>query len=138
LRDIDALKVVNDKHGHQAGDVLIKTTASILQQSFRECDVVARIGGDEFAITMPSSSVEAMQKTCKRIRTALRKRNQENPLAPLSFSIGAAWGNCSKISINEIFKNADAEMYKDKADHKEKYLSVFNTLYESHGDKLYK
>ncbi|MBP1762742.1 MAG: hypothetical protein H6Q64_2284, partial [Firmicutes bacterium] len=114
------------------------STAGILQHSFRECDIVARVGGDEFAIAMPSSSIEVMRNACERLRTELRKHNQEKPLAPLSFSIGAAWGNCSDINIVEISKNADIEMYKDKAEHKEKYLLLFNSLYELHGEKLYK
>lgn len=135
--DIDGLKVVNDTLGHSAGDILIIATAVILRQAFREGDIVARIGGDEFAVALPTCSFEALDGACERIRTAIGKHNEENPLAPLSFSIGAAWGDDRNLSISQIYRNADFEMYRNKSDNRAKYQSLFNSLYAVHGDKLF-
>ncbi|PKM77826.1 MAG: GGDEF domain-containing protein [Firmicutes bacterium HGW-Firmicutes-15] len=136
--DVDGLKVVNDTLGHQAGDILLKTTAAILCQSFREGDVAARVGGDEFAIALPSSSPEGLEESCERIRTALAKHNTENPMVPLSFSIGAALGDTRNISIGEIYRNADFEMYLEKPDNREKYRLLFSSLYAMYGNKLFR
>jgi len=136
--DVDGLKMVNDTLGHQAGDILIITTAAILRESFRESDVVARVGGDEFAIALPSSSSKALEEACERIHTTLAKHNEENPLIPLSFSIGAALGDTRNSSIGQIYRNADAEMYREKPDNREKYRLLFSSLYAVYGDKLFR
>lgn len=135
--DVDGLKVVNDTLGHQTGDILITSTAAILSRSFRECDVVARVGGDEFAIVLPSCSSELLKEACERIQTVLAKHNQENPLVPLSFTIGAAMGDTRNGSIDLIYRNADNEMYHNKAKNRETYLLLFSSLYALYGEKLF-
>jgi diguanylate cyclase (GGDEF)-like protein len=136
--DVDGLKVVNDTFGHQAGDILITSTAAILSRSFRENDVVARVGGDEFAIVLPSCSSELLKEACERTQTALAKHNEENPLVPLSFTIGAALGDTHNGGIDLIYRNADNQMYQNKPKNKEKYQLLFNSLFALYGNKLFK
>lgn len=136
--DVDGLKIVNDTLGHQAGDILITTTAEILRRTFRESDIVARVGGDEFAIALPYSSTKSLEEACERIKYALEKHNKENPLVPLSFSIGAALGDTKDIGIDRIYRDADNEMYRNKIDNREKYRVLFGSLYAKYGDKLFK
>ncbi|HEY3426706.1 MAG TPA: diguanylate cyclase, partial [Negativicutes bacterium] len=69
--DVDGLKLVNDTLGHDAGDTLLKTAADILKQCFRTKDLVARIGGDEFAILLPNSLKAPVETACRRIRDAI-------------------------------------------------------------------
>lgn len=135
--DVDGLKMVNDTLGHQAGDRLIVITAAILMQSVRENDVVARVGGDEFAIALPSVSTDGLEGICERITTAVAKHNQENPLRPISFSLGAAWGNTLNGSIDEIYRNADNEMYRNKEAARGEYKLLFDSRYAEYGDKLF-
>lgn len=136
--DIDGLKIVNDTLGHQAGDILITTTAEILRRTFRESDIVARVGGDEFAIALPYCTPKSLEEACERIKNALAKHNEENPLRPLSFSIGAALGDTKDVSIDRIYRDADNEMYRNKIDNREKYRVLFGSLYAKYGDKLFK
>lgn len=135
--DVDGLKMVNDTLGHQAGDILITATAEILRQNFRESDVVARVGGDEFAVVLPNCTLKSLEETCERIKGALAKHNVENPLSPLSFSIGAAFGDTKDVSIDRIYRDADNEMYRNKIDNREKYRLLFGSLYSKYGDKLF-
>ena len=88
--DMDALKDTNDRFGHQAGDNLLYRTGLLLRSSFRIEDLVARIGGDEFAILLPETSQEAARNAIERLKNNL-DRGAANPNAmPLSLSIGIA------------------------------------------------
>jgi len=136
--DVDGLKIVNDTLGHQAGDILITTTAAILRRSFRESDIVARVGGDEFAVALPCSSPKSLEDACERIETALAKHNRENPLVPLSFSIGAALGDTHNAGIDQIYREADNVMYRNKLANREKFRVLFSSLHAKYGNKLFK
>ena len=68
--DLDNLKLVNDTLGHKAGDALIKSVAGVLADGVRRSDVVARIGGDEFAVLMPHTGLARARSTAERLRTA--------------------------------------------------------------------
>ncbi|HZK24346.1 MAG TPA: HD domain-containing phosphohydrolase [Oscillospiraceae bacterium] len=111
--DINDLKLYNDGLGHAAGDILIKQTASLLKKSFRENDVVARIGGDEFAILLPQSSIETVQNAVQRIKEAVVTYNQSNPKLPISISLGYAIGE-PDTSVRDVLKEADNNMYSEK------------------------
>ena len=112
--DVDGLKLVNDTLGHDAGDVMLVKAAAIVKNSFREKDMVARIGGDEFAILLPNSDLTVVERACNRIRLAISNFNASDPDIPLSISIGFASGSKETASMGDIFKEADNNMYREK------------------------
>jgi diguanylate cyclase (GGDEF)-like protein/PAS domain S-box-containing protein len=112
--DINGLKFVNDTLGHQKGDLLLGTAAELLKGSFRDSDIVARIGGDEFAVLLPQSAEEVVASCCRRIRRELDKYNQQFPELGLSMSIGYAVENGPAPDMDALFKRADDAMYKEK------------------------
>jgi len=111
--DINGLKQVNDTQGHAAGDRLIRCVADTLRSAFRSEDAVARIGGDEFAIILPRVNADGAALAVERILSQTDCYNQQNPDFPISFAIGMATGQ-PDISIEDLIKQADAQMYKNK------------------------
>jgi diguanylate cyclase (GGDEF)-like protein/PAS domain S-box-containing protein len=77
MADINGLKVVNDALGHNKGDELLKNTAKVLKSVARKEDIIARIGGDEFAIILPHCDENVAQAFCNRFREACKKCNSE-------------------------------------------------------------
>ncbi|RJX18557.1 MAG: diguanylate cyclase [Ammonifex sp.] len=114
LCDVDGLKLVNDTMGHDAGDNLLVAAADVIRKCFRHGDVVARIGGDEFAVLLTRSDRTAVEGACQRIRDALAKYNEANPEIPLSISVGFAVGEEGTINVGELYKEADNNMYREK------------------------
>jgi diguanylate cyclase (GGDEF)-like protein/PAS domain S-box-containing protein len=108
--DVDGLKLVNDTLGHDKGDALLIAAAGVIKSSFRGSDMVARIGGDEFAVLFTEGGEDTVIKACGRIKKAIEKYNSSNPELPLSISIGFAVKTDRDISMNEIFKEADNNM----------------------------
>lgn len=112
--DVDGLKKVNDEHGHAAGDNLIQQAAKVLLQAFRAEDVVARIGGDEFAVLMPHADNSLVDELLKRITHSQEIVNCSGSECPVSLSLGAATVATGADLINAL-KLADVRMYQDKS-----------------------
>jgi diguanylate cyclase (GGDEF)-like protein len=104
--DLDALKAVNDTHGHAAGDELLKLTAQTLTASVRGLDVVARLGGDEFGVLAVGASNEELDGLLQRIETALSK-------VGVLASLGSARRN-PRYGFAASQVEADAAMYAAK------------------------
>ncbi|MEL7567279.1 MAG: CHASE4 domain-containing protein, partial [Dehalobacterium sp.] len=89
--DVDGLKLANDSFGHGAGDSLLKAAAHALRDCFRKEDIVARIGGDEFAVLLPGADLNMVEKARDRIQAAVERYNQTyRPVIPLRISLGLA------------------------------------------------
>ncbi len=114
--DIDKLKYVNDNYGHAEGDRLIQRFASILNNCFREQDVVARIGGDEFFAIMYDSSEEIAKSIKQRIFKSIEIDNQKmsDENLELSVSIGYAIKENEDATVEDLMKKADELMYENK------------------------
>src|SRR5579859_5427337 len=114
--DVDGLKRINDLCGHVDGDALLVCCGEVLKMTFRESDLIARIGGDEFAILTQCDSFESCDAISKRLRSSLDLMNRD-VLAPycLSLSFGAArFDPASPVSLTELLSVADREMMKRK------------------------
>ncbi len=114
--DIDGLKAVNDQDGHAEGDMLIIQAAAILQKCFRETDIVARIGGDEFLAILHGGDTQAAELIADRLRQQIELHNgiRRDARFELSFSIGYAVGEKPADTIETLMKKADELMYIDK------------------------
>ncbi|WP_236685674.1 GGDEF domain-containing response regulator [Geobacter pickeringii] len=114
IADVDRLKYVNDTLGHAAGDELIISAALVLKGAFRAEDVVARIGGDEFAVLLPSADTAAVDEALHRLSTRLGSRNGSDDQLTLSMSFGVATAVKGE-RLEETLKLADKRMYHDKS-----------------------
>jgi diguanylate cyclase (GGDEF)-like protein len=113
--DLDNLKHTNDTLGHQAGSDFLVETAKILKSSFRESDVVARIGGDEFAVAGQFTQ-SGITLAAQRIEESVARRNAANSDGPaLSLSVGYVTSESLRHeSMPELLAKADHAMYKEK------------------------
>ncbi len=112
--DVDGLKHVNDSLGHAAGDELLLHVAEILRAAFRAEDIIARIGGDEFCILLPSASQDVTAAVMTRVKENLDLFNAINPEAPIGISMGSATSvNAEGLTASLI--KADQVMYEVKS-----------------------
>jgi diguanylate cyclase (GGDEF)-like protein/PAS domain S-box-containing protein len=114
--DVDDLKVINDTHGHAQGDLALKEISAILRETFRETDIPARFGGDEFVILAVDASMESAEIITSRIRAALKRRNQQGDQPyQLSLSLGIArYDPEAPCTVSELIAQADEGMYDRK------------------------
>lgn len=123
--DLDGLKLINDTLGHMRGDKLLFTAARILDECMTSGhDIVARVGGDEFAVLMPYSNMDSVQHTYRCIQEAISTYNSTNADLPLSLSIGTAVKTDKSLSLTEVFKEADNNMYREKLHHSQSNRSA--------------
>ncbi|BCL38684.1 GGDEF domain-containing protein [Nostoc sp. MS1] len=111
--DVDDFKQINDQFGHNFGDRLLQLVAQTTTTTLRKIDVIARIGGDEFAILLPRTSYGAAEVVLKRVQQALLCSMQQENLH-VTFSIGAVTFERPPRSVNEIIEIADNLMYSAK------------------------
>jgi len=115
--DSDALKIVNDRFGHDEGNRLLVSIARTIQQHVRTSDVVARFGGDEFMVLQPDADVEGAAAVAERIRVAIGAqigRTPEGGPANGTVSIGVAAFPRTADSEDELFRRADRALYEAK------------------------
>ncbi|HDH53260.1 MAG TPA: sensor domain-containing diguanylate cyclase [Nitrospirae bacterium] len=119
--DLDGMKTINDELGHKAGDQALVDTANILKKSFRESDIIARIGGDEFAVLLTELSEPDIEYLiADHLQDNLRIHNKQEGLAyELWLSMGIAHFDPQQpYSIDVLISRADSLMYKDKKHHR--------------------
>lgn len=114
--DLDRLKPINDTFGHHVGDQALVDTARILKETFRESDIMARIGGDEFAIAVVGCKREEVESATHRLKENIEKYNREKR-APYQLGLSLGIAGCKSndsASLQELLKRADHRMYEEK------------------------
>jgi diguanylate cyclase (GGDEF)-like protein len=116
LLDIDEFKSINDNHGHTAGDLVLKEVAKILSHTIREGDVLARWGGEEFAVLLPMTSLEDAALMANRIRETVANLRVKYGISKIrtTISAGVAQLDSDTQSIEDLFTIADAGLYQAK------------------------
>jgi diguanylate cyclase (GGDEF)-like protein/PAS domain S-box-containing protein len=113
--DVDHFKSVNDSHGHEAGDRVIREVARRLLHVVRPGDTVARIGGDEFVIICPDTSATLLDDMGERLHQAINEPIEvPNETLHVTASIGVAVAHTSDVTPAQLVRAADAAMYRAK------------------------
>lgn len=117
--DVDNLKQINDSLGHEMGSAFLAATADLLRETFRETDVLGRIGGDEFAVAGQFSR-SGITEAGRRLQREATVRVVRGTKIPLSMSVGSVTSSEHKReSLADLLARADAEMYREKKARKE-------------------
>jgi two-component system cell cycle response regulator len=117
LIDMDFFKSVNDNHGHDIGDTVLKEFAERLKRNIRGVDLPCRFGGEEFVVLMPDTDFRQAQGVAERVRIAVAERGFEAPgLRPLAVtcSVGVALNEHEVDTPEMILKRADVALYRAK------------------------
>jgi diguanylate cyclase (GGDEF)-like protein len=114
--DLDRLKHINDSYGHAEGDRALIEISSVLRKSFRQSDIAARIGGDEFAVLAINATAVGAARMIARVRALLRACNANGQCRyPLSLSLGMARFEPSQFgSVEALLQKADRALYQQK------------------------
>jgi diguanylate cyclase (GGDEF)-like protein/PAS domain S-box-containing protein len=112
IGDVNGLKLINDAFGHPCGDKLLIKIADILKECFRDEDIVARWGGDEFSVILPQTSMDEAINIIDRVYKKCKESSTD--ILPLSISLGAATKVSASQNIKEVIKEAEDNMYRHK------------------------
>lgn len=117
MLDLDRFKTINDHHGHEAGDAALRSVAETLHASVREVDLVARIGGEEFAVLLPNTAAAEAVGLAERLRRTIESETcvLAAPRANVTASIGVATLSPSSEDLDALLRSADAAMYQAKS-----------------------
>jgi diguanylate cyclase (GGDEF)-like protein/PAS domain S-box-containing protein len=116
MLDIDYFKSINDTHGHQTGDAVLKALAALIQGTLRDTDIFGRLGGEEFAVVLPETDLEGAALVADRLRIQLGDltvRVRENAVR-FTVSIGVSEAKPKDRVIEDVINRADEALYKAK------------------------
>ena len=127
MLDLDHFKKFNDTYGHEAGDAVLRETASFLTRSIRVEDVVCRYGGEEFVIILPTANLTAAHARAERIRLKLKELtvlHQGHSLGMITVSVGVAALPDHGTSPNNLLEAADAALYRAKREGRDRVVDA--------------
>lgn len=116
--DADNFKTFNDNHGHDAGDIVLRSIAEVMHKLFSEDETVCRFGGEEFTILLPDKTLEETAKIAEKLRARVEKmtvRYRDNDLPKATISVGVAAYPVSGSQIHDVINAADDAVYRAKA-----------------------
>lgn len=137
LTDIDKFKTINDEHGHEAGDQALRHFTRLMQVSRRREDVLSRIGGEEFALILPGSTLESAIKVADvlRGRVEIAPFTYNGKSIPMTASFGVATLSAADESMADVIVRADTALYRSKRDGRNRVeLESSQMLKASEGD----
>jgi diguanylate cyclase (GGDEF)-like protein len=120
--DLDDFKVINDSHGHQTGDAVLRLVAEAMRSSVRQADIVGRLGGDEFAVLMPETDAALADAAAKRLAESLRTVFKGTPT--VTASIGVVSCTVADANTDDLLRRADQAMYDAKKAGKDRVVQV--------------
>jgi diguanylate cyclase (GGDEF)-like protein len=125
LIDIDDFKHINDTLGHHAGDEALKTIANVISTCSRATDIKSRIGGEEFVIIFPETSLEIGLQQAQKLRKEIEQRiiHYETCEFKITVTIGVAQSNAESENFYDIMTHADNALYKGKRTGKNKVVT---------------
>ena len=125
--DIDDFKLFNDTEGHLAGDEILKHISHLAKESLRVSDVIARFGGEEFAVIMPQTEKEEALLVAERIRYSVRELLPRTwkrfPKDSITLTIGIATYPIDGTDRKELIRSADKALYRGKMEGKDRTVS---------------
>ena len=124
LLDIDFFKKVNDNHGHNIGDDVLKSMSALILENLRTVDVFARWGGEEFIILLPSTNADKARLVAEKIRSLVEEFDF-NEAGNITISLGVAQISSDSLSIEKAVDMADQALYISKRTGRNK-TSVYN------------
>jgi diguanylate cyclase (GGDEF)-like protein len=135
MLDLDFFKQVNDTHGHEAGDKVIKTLADILQRSVRSSDMAVRYGGEEFLLVLTDTGIEPALKVAEKIRAEVEATKIPLPSGILqkTISIGASEFPTDADTFWQVVKFADVALYKAKTGGRNRVVRFLPEMWDSAG-----
>ncbi len=130
MMDIDHFKAVNDTHGHPAGDMVLQKLAEVCRNTFREIDIVGRMGGEEFAALLPETAPQQAVEVAERLRHAVEgtdARLGDGNVLRVTVSIGVARVETEDDKIDCALKRADTALYQAKSEGRNRVCLVAET-----------
>ena len=135
MLDLDFFKQVNDTHGHEAGDKVIKTLADLLARSVRGSDFAVRYGGEEFLVVLVDTGIEPALKVAEKIRAEVEATKIPLPTGILqkTISIGVAEFPTDADTFWQVVKFADVALYKAKAGGRNRVVRFLPEMWDENG-----
>jgi diguanylate cyclase (GGDEF)-like protein len=118
MLDLDNFKLINDRYGHQTGDLVLQRFSEICRATLREIDIIGRLGGEEFAIVLPVTAIAEAQQVSERLRAAIAQtsvQTESGVLFQFTTSIGLAQLQSPDESLDSLLGRADAALYEAKS-----------------------
>ncbi len=131
LLDVDRFKLVNDRHGHAAGDAVLRALGRCVRSELRECDLVGRYGGDEFCAVLPGLDAAAAWDIAERLRTAISRLvvEHEGSLIRPTVSVGVASATRGEdVSLDGLMRVADEALYEAKNSGRDRVATTSSEL----------
>lgn len=118
MMDVDHFKMVNDAHGHETGDLVLQKLAEVSRSILRRNDIIARFGGEEFAIVLPDTGKKDALSVAEKLRIAIEQSivlSSDNQKVYFTVSLGVAYKESGHCSVDELLNQADRALYQSKA-----------------------
>lgn len=124
--DIDNFKQINDNHGHQVGDEVVKSITRLVMQNLREQDVAARYGGDEFLLILPETGIEEASSVAERLRKLVEETGFTSAAGDVSVTISVGVTCCDGEATDkrQIIKTVDNALYRSKQQGRNRFSAI--------------